>query len=110
MIGTETTKHFDRIKDFKGRRRNPVRFNVRPRYTPGSPAQVSEKTARMVAHQEQTLGGYPAYIEGIYGEENKAKAQREGLAGIVEARIETRKGWDVLDLITGERFLRPFER
>lgn len=100
------TDHFDRVDDFKGRRRNPLRFNVRPRYSCGSPAQVSEQIARQVAKDE--LVDYERYLSGVYGEGKQGEAKTKGLSGIVEVIIETRKGWDVLDLLTGERFTRPF--
>lgn len=83
-------------------------FNVAPRYTPGSPAMVDERTARRVAQEEQN--GYDQVLTGIYGEEEVRRAKKLGLAGIVEQRIErtSRKLWQVEDLITGEKFERLF--
>lgn len=97
----------ERLAEFIGRRRTPVRFNVAPRYTPGSPAQVPLETALRVAAQERQSYAYAR--DARYGVGGVEKAQREGLLGIVEAVCETRKGWDTLDLVTGERRLVPFE-
>lgn len=82
-------------------------FNVRPRYGCGSPAMVDEVTAHRVAESEQD--SYEAALSGIYGEELKARAEALGVRGIAEAVHETRKGWEVRDLITGETYLRPFD-
>lgn len=74
-------------------------FDVRPRYTSGSPAMVDEFTARRVLSQE--IGAHAAHAEGWYGDEGKAEAEQKGLSGIVEFKIEHGKGWVVYDLITG---------
>jgi hypothetical protein len=87
--------------------RRRVSYNVRPRYTGGSPAMVDERTARRVAESEQD--SYEAALEGIYGPEYQERADSLGVRGIAEAVYETRKGWEVEDLITGERYLRPFD-
>ena len=83
-------------------------FNVRPRYAAGSPAQVDEPTARQVARDERAFHGY--VLDGMYGPARAADAAREGaLRGIVELRIERPGGWEIHDLLTGERFVRPFD-
>ena len=86
-------------------RRKP-HFNVAPRYTCGSPAQVPQALALRVAAQEKEA--YERSLTGIYGEADQALAEQKGLAGIAEERLETAKGWQVRDLCTGEVFLRPF--
>ena len=98
----------ERIDQFltKNRRRNP-HFSVAPRYGPGSPALVDQATALRVARDEE--GCYQHANVGRYGEVDQTKAQTQGLVGIAEVRVETKKGWDVLDLITGERYLRHFK-
>lgn len=87
--------------------RNPTYYNVRPRYTPGSPAQVPQETAERVAEEERH--GWEVSLSGAYGHANVEVAKVCGLAGIVEARVEYRKGWKVHDLLTNERFWRPFK-
>jgi hypothetical protein len=92
------------------RRRRPrgLHWNVAPRYTAGSPAMVPEHIARQVAKEEKEA--YERLLTGIYGEADKATAEKLGLKGIVEERFETKKGWDVTDVLTGEQFIRPFAR
>jgi hypothetical protein len=86
-------------------RRNAY-FNVRPRYTAGSPGIVPEALAcRIAAEEKETYG---CYIRGIYGEDEKARAQSVGLGYIVELVGETSKGWEVTDIITKESYLRAF--
>ena len=81
-------------------------YNVRPRYTAGSPAMVDEATARRVAEQEKDA--YEAALEGVYGEEDQRKAKALGLRGITE-RVREAMGrfWEVTDLITDETYMRP---
>jgi hypothetical protein len=81
-------------------------YSVSPRYTPGSPAQVDERTALRVAEEERR--SYEHYLEGVYGEDNKTMAETKGLRGVVELLSEKGKGWDVLDVCLGEEFRRPF--
>lgn len=83
-------------------------YNVAPRYTPGSPGIVSEAIAEDVAKNERQVHAWA--LEGRYGEAERERARSLGLAGIVELRSEGKKGWDVLDVITGERFVRSFDR
>lgn len=87
----------------KERPRSRFFFNVAPRYTPGSPAMVDGETAFRVAASE--LVGYDYARDARYGEEDVERAQKLGPAGIVTAvrELPRGKGWDVLDLITGER-------
>lgn len=82
-------------------------FQVRPRYTPGSPAQVDGKTAERFARQERiAYDDIMAFPEGNPGEYRRASL--EGLDGIVEALTELPrgKGWRVRDLITNAVFER----
>jgi hypothetical protein len=83
-------------------------YHVAPRYTGGSPAMVDEATAERVAKQEKQSIEY--VLQGVEGETNKARAERLGLRGIAECRVEQgagkKLGWAVLDLCTGERFFR----
>ena len=85
-----------------------VSFSVAPRYTPGSPAQVDELTARRVAEEERQSLAF--LLEGCEGPDAKTRAERLGLRGISEQRMETgagkKQGWRVLDLCTGETFFR----
>lgn len=88
--------------------RSTGHFNVAPRFTPGSPALVNEETALRVALQERD--SFPRCVEGIYGPTDKDKAERLGLRGIVEYRMERgsgkKHGWEVIDVCTGEKFFR----
>ena len=83
-------------------------YHVDPRYTGGSGAMVDEATARRVAEEEKRSIEY--VLKGYEGEKNKALAERLGLRGIAEVRVEKgsgrKQGWEVLDLCTGERFFR----
>ena len=81
-------------------------FNVAPRYTCGSPAMVDEATARDVADSEKV--GYERALAGFYGDEERTKAEREGLNGIAEIFYETKKNWHIHDLCTGEVRTKEF--
>lgn len=83
-------------------------YNVRPKYSPGSPAMVNAQTAAMVAHDEKE--GHARALEGIYGDDEKAKAEKDSLLGLAEQVTERADAWIVLDLITGDRYVRPFEK
>jgi hypothetical protein len=83
-----------------------VYYNVNPRYSAGSPAQVDGLTARRVVHDE--IEGHRRDLEGVHGEEARERAQTRGLAGIVEERTEMADCWIVADLITDARFIRLF--
>ena len=85
-----------------------VYFNVVPRYTPGSPAIVPEDIAHYVAVEE--FAAYERALSGGYGAEDKARAERLGLRGISERRTEYAECWVIEDLITLERFVRPFKK
>jgi hypothetical protein len=63
----------------------------------------------MVAEQERE--NYDRTLEGFYGEEKKSRAERLGLRGTSEytQEVQRRKGWVVCDLVTGEKYFRPFE-
>jgi len=88
--------------------RRPCHYNVAPRYTPGSPAMVNQEIAERVAAQEKSSIQHA--LEGTWGPEEQARAERLGLRGIVEFREERgsgkKYGWEVTDLCTGERFFR----
>lgn len=80
-------------------------FNLRPRYGCGSPGMVhDENLARRVAAGEREF--YQHHLEGAYGEEKRAWAEKTGLRGIVEEAFERNGGWVVHDLITDARFFR----
>jgi len=89
---------------------NPY-YNLRPRYTPGSPAMVYDnQTAARVAKSEKSF--YEDALTGIMGTELKERAEREGLKGIVERVLRERRenrvnGFVVYDLITCEEYWRP---
>lgn len=81
------------------------RFNVNPRYTPGSPALVDSYTAQRLMRQEQAV--YDEMIKGLYGENKKAEALRLGVRGIVEEIWEFRGVLMYRDLLTGETGGKP---
>ena len=83
------------------------RFNVRPRYSAGSPGQVDEVTAHRVAEQEE--GMYRSVLAGLYGQNAQERAKLLGRRGIAYELIETRKCWLIRDLITSEEYERPFD-
>lgn len=89
--------------------RHPIYFHVYPRYSCGSPAMVDEATARRVAEQEIAIARDA--MHGNQGPFAQQLAERWGLRGIVESTQECprRKGWTVHDLITDERYLRPYD-
>lgn len=89
-------------------KRRPHYYNVMPRYSSGSPAQVDVDTACKVAISEKR--SYEAALEGVYGEAQQERAERLGLRGIAEGVREVRKlkGWEVTDLLTCEVYVRPF--
>jgi len=76
-------------------------YNVEPRYSPGSPAQVSRRQAFQVADAEQDA--YRRTLTGVYGPELKARAEKLGLDGIVEMRCVYSRHWVGEDMITGVR-------
>ena len=85
-------------------------YNVRPRYTSGSPAIVDAQTAARVAKQEKEA--YEDALTGDLGADLKARAEREGLQGIVERVMAERRrlrvnGFVVYDLITCIEYWRP---
>lgn len=81
-------------------------FDVRPRYTCGSPAAVPERIARQVAKEEREA--YQHSLDGVHGRDRAQQAEREGLAGIAIYMKETRTGWVVFDLITERWSEWPF--
>ncbi len=83
-------------------RRNYPLYQVRPRYTPGSPAQVDEEIATQVAKEEAHM--FEAYREGYMGVAWQQKAERLGLQRIAYYIQEKGGHWVLLvDLITEER-------
>lgn len=87
-------------------RERVMHFNVKPKYTPGSPGSVDQKTAERVAEEERRC--YKEALEGVYGEHLKKVAKSHGLLGIVERVYETAIGWEVHDLLTDDQYMRPF--
>lgn len=83
--------------------RTNVSWNVNPRHG-GSPALVDEATARRVIWQERKTHLHD--LSGRYGDEERERAQREGIHGVVEMRTEHHDGWNVVDMITGRRCWR----
>lgn len=88
----------------------PIHCNVRPRYTPGSPAMVDMRTASKVALDEKEF--YEYALSGTWGQAEKERAEREGLKGIAEQILREKRqnrqnGFVVRDLITGEEYWRP---
>lgn len=81
-------------------------FNVAPRYTPGSPAQVDFDTATRVVDEERRA--YEYTLAGARSPDVARQAALDGLAGIVEERLEKADCWVVTDMITGRKFVRMF--
>ena len=83
-------------------------WNVHPRYSPGSPAALwdERQVERIVDSEKQ---GHEAALEGIYGPELKARAERLGLRGIVVLTHEKGKKWVCYDEVTEEHYERPFD-
>lgn len=84
-----------------------VIHQVAPRYTFGSPAQVDPATAQAVKVNE--IQNYREALAGMAGPDEQAKAQAQGLAGIVETLVDYPDGTrQITDEITGEsRTVRP---
>lgn len=83
-------------------------YQVAPRYTPGSPAQVDAATASRVAAQEADT--YRNLMAGAASSTSEhQKAVKLGLEGIVEMLYEQQHCWHVTDVITGKESTRPFE-
>jgi hypothetical protein len=94
-------------------------YNVKPRYTAGSPAAVDEKTALHQAEEEKKF--HEMYLSGVMGEKNQALAEQLGLGPVADQErgglryspaelvIEHSNHWFVRCLITGEMFVRPFQ-
>lgn len=80
-------------------------YQVAPRYSGGSPAMVTESVALRVMADETFARN--AALEGVFGEEERRRAQTLGLSGIVERLTDRDEGWDVEDLLTGEQSYRP---
>lgn len=98
----------DAVEAARAQVRTGWHANVRPRYSPGSPALVHGRIAVGVARDE--IRGIEVALEGFWGEAQKARAERLGLRGIAELKREQgsgkKHGWDILDLCTGERLFR----
>jgi len=82
-----------------------IYFSVSPRYTSGSPAQVDEDTAQRVAKQE--LAAYHRTLEGVYGEDAKQRAIKDGCDWIAYEWNEKGKNVVRVDLITGAERIIP---
>lgn len=84
-----------------------VIYQVAPRYTAGSPAQVDTATAQRVKVAE--IAFYRDALNGLSGPDEQAKAKTLGLSGIVEALVDGPDGTRrTTDEITGEsRIERP---
>lgn len=81
-------------------------FNVAPRFTPGSPGVVTHEIAVRVAEEEKR--GHARALTGAMGDEDKKKAESQGLSLIVWQMKTTARGWHVKDLITDECSLWPY--
>lgn len=80
-------------------------WNLKPRYTGGSPAAVwDEKLALHVAAGEKTAWEHA--LAGAYGENDRKLADAFGLGGIVEETVEKGGKWHVRDVLTNRRFVR----
>jgi len=105
MTSEQTRQRIEEF--FRGKLSSRIQFEVHPRFAfYGSPPDI--ETAVKLARLEREA--YDAIQCGMFGCHAQARAKRLGLGkGIVEVLYETRKGWEVLDLITGVRSLRPFK-
>lgn len=105
---TQEEKLERRERFFANGVRRSLRFNVRSRYSAGSPAQVPEHIALQVVRDEQE--SYRHALEGAYGEEQKKRAETLGLSGIVYVMFEKGSGrqfrWHIWDLLTDEHTSR----
>lgn len=83
-------------------------YQVAPRYTGGSPAQVNHATASRVAAEE--ADAYRGIMAGAAtSTSERQRAVKLGLDGIAEMLYEQQHCWHVTDLITGKETTRPFE-
>lgn len=83
-----------------------MHFNVRPRYTCGSPGVVGEDIALEVAREEVVL--FNAALAGVYGDEDFDRASLVGVEGISMLWVEMPRAWKIYDLITSEIHDSPF--
>ena len=65
-------------------------YNVRPRYSPGSPAAVDEATARRSAREERD--SYETALSGAWGDAERQRAELLGLDGIAYELWEEGRG------------------
>lgn len=77
-----------------------ITYSVYPRYTAGSPAMVPRETAEHVAQEE--LRCHRRALTGIYGDDKKRRAEKDGVSGIVEEVWEQNNKLHFRDLITRE--------
>lgn len=77
-----------------------LHWEVRPRYSGGSPAMVDAETCLKVAKQERY--GYAAHYDGAYGPDLAKAARFCGLKGICFCWREVRGKISVYDLLTME--------
>lgn len=80
-------------------------WEVRPRYSGGSPGMVPAETARRVALQE--LEGYARYLEGCYGPAAKAIAKEQGVEGSIYLWWERGGRIYTQDALTGTVTITP---
>jgi hypothetical protein len=78
-----------------------ISYNVAPRYSAGSPASVDRATALRAAADE--LEAYQRTVDGAYGEEQRERALRLGISGIVEEREIYAHHYLATDCMTGEQ-------
>ncbi len=83
--------------------KRPIYYNVNPRFTCGSPAQVSFDIARRVADQERQ-----AYDHLVRMDPGHVDVQPHRLEGIVEERVENADHWFITDMLTAKQFIRMF--
>lgn len=83
-------------------------FQVFPRYTAGTPAQVDQEQALRIAGEE--LKAYEENLSLPFNDPEHSRAKRLGLHGIVESLVEEEDGWHVVDQITKRVSTRPFKK
>lgn len=83
-------------------------YDVKPRYSSGSPASVNKEMAEAVKFMEVEFYHYAK--GGAWGEKYKKLADEKGLRDIVIQIIDHGYQRIITDLITGTKFIEPKPR
>ncbi len=82
-----------------------MKFNVKPRYTSGSPALVTRETAIRIEQQERLAYHYA--LKGRYGPAMQRMAKAQGLKLIIFTMKKQGRNWKVIDQLTGNTHVWP---